>query len=55
MKLEELVEQLRRAYGAELKAVVLYGSAVAGEHSTQRSNYNVLVIANSLPLSALRA
>ncbi len=55
MKLEELVEQLQRAYGAELKAVVLYGSAVAGEHSTQRSNYNVLVIANSLPLSALRA
>lgn len=55
MKLEELVEQLKQAYGTELRAVVLYGSAVAGEHITQRSNYNVLVIANSLPMSALRA
>lgn len=55
MKLEELVEQLKHAYGAELRAVVLYGSAVAGEHITQRSNYNVLVIANSLPMTALRA
>lgn len=55
MKLEELVDQLQRAYGDELRAVVLYGSAVAGEHIGKRSNYNVLVIANSLPLSALRA
>ncbi|MBA3657869.1 MAG: hypothetical protein H0W69_11015 [Gemmatimonadaceae bacterium] len=55
MKLEELVEQLQRAYGAELRAVVLYGSTVAGEHISERSNYNVLVIADSLPLSALRA
>lgn len=55
MKLEELVEQLKQAYGTELRAVVLYGSAVAGEHITQRSNYNVLVIADSLPMSALRA
>lgn len=55
MKLQELVEQLQRAYGAELRAVVLYGSAVAGEHISERSNYNVLVIADSLPLSALRA
>jgi predicted nucleotidyltransferase len=55
MKLEELVEQLQRAYGDQLSAVVLYGSAVAGEHIGDRSDYNVLVIAESLPLSALRA
>ncbi len=55
MKLEELVVQLKQAYGAELRAVVLYGSAVAGEHITQRSNYNVLVVVNALPMSALRA
>ena len=55
MKLEELVEQLQRAYGAELRAVVLYGSAVAGEQVKSGTNYNVLVIANSLPLPALRA
>lgn len=55
MKLEQLVEQLQRAYGDELRAVVLYGSAVAGEHIGEGSNYNVLVIANSLPLPSLRA
>ena len=55
MTLDELVEQLRRAYGDELRAVVLYGSAVAGEHISDRSNYNVLVIADSLPLASLRA
>ncbi len=55
MKLDQLVEQLQLAYGDELRAVVLYGSAVAGEHISERSNYNVLVIANSLPLAALRA
>lgn len=55
MKLEELVEQLQRAYGDQLRAVVLYGSAVAGEHIGDKSDYNVLVIAESLPLASLRA
>jgi predicted nucleotidyltransferase len=55
MKLEELVEQLKLAYGADLRAAVLYGSAVAGEHIAKRSDYNVLVIVESLPLSSLRA
>jgi hypothetical protein len=55
MKLEQLVDQLRQAYGEHLQCVVLYGSAVAGEHIAKKSDYNVLVIADSLPLSALRA
>lgn len=55
MKLEQLVDQLQRAYGDQLRAVVLYGSAVAGEHLGDRSDYNVLVIAESLPLASLRA
>lgn len=54
MKLEELVEQLRLAYGGGLRAVVLFGSAVAGEH-TKKSDYNVLVIVDALPLEKLRA
>ena len=43
MKLDELVDQLKKVYGAQLRAVVLYGSAAAGEHIPKRSDYNVLV------------
>src|ERR687885_789555 len=50
---EQLVEQLRRAYGPELRAVVLYGSAAAGEHVPKRSDYNVLVITDALDFEAL--
>jgi hypothetical protein len=54
MKLEELVKQLQLAYGEGLRSVVLFGSAVAGEH-TKKSDYNVLVVVDSLPLERLRA
>ena len=52
---EELVEQLRRAYGPELRSVVLYGSAAAGEHIPKRSDYNVLVLVDALSLDRLSA
>jgi predicted nucleotidyltransferase len=55
MKLEELVSQLKLAYGDGLRSVVLFGSAVAGEHNPKHSDYNVLVIVDSLPLARLRA
>ncbi|HEY6088324.1 MAG TPA: nucleotidyltransferase domain-containing protein [Gemmatimonadaceae bacterium] len=55
MKLEELVKQLELAYGDGLRAVVLFGSAVAGEHVPRKSDYNVLVIVDALPLERLRA
>lgn len=55
MTLDELVSQLRAAYGDVLHSVVLYGSAAAGEHIPKRSDYNVLVIAKSLPADKLRA
>ena len=55
MTLDELTSQLRAAYGDELRAVVLYGSAAAGEHIPKRSDYNVLVIVEALPLERLRA
>jgi len=55
MKLDELVRQLQLAYGAGLRSVVLFGSAVAGEHKAGKSDYNVLVIVDSLPLDRLRA
>lgn len=52
---EELVEQLRAAYGDALRSVVLYGSAAAGEHIPKRSDYNVLVLVDSLSLDRLSA
>ena len=55
MKLDELVKQLQLAYGGGLRSVVLFGSAVAGEHNPKKSDYNVLVIVDSLPLERLRA
>jgi len=54
MKLEELVSQLLKVYGAQLRAVVLYGSAAAGEHIPKRSDYNVLVIVDEITTQHLR-
>src|ERR1043166_2454112 len=55
MSLDNLVEQLRAVFGRELRSVVLYGSAAAGEHIPKRSDYNVLVIVDSLDLVHLRS
>jgi len=54
MTLEDLVTQLRAAYGSALTAVVLYGSAATAEHF-KRSDYNVLVLVESLDSAALAA
>ena len=54
MRLDELVRQLQLAYGDGLRSVVLFGSAVAGEHHPKKSDYNVLVVVDSLPLDRLR-
>ena len=53
MTLDELVTQLRAAYGAHLSAVVLYGSAAAGEHIPRKSDYNVLVLLDRVEPTAL--
>lgn len=55
MKLDDLVSQLRAAYGDALSAVVLYGSAAGGEHHAKRSDMNILVIAKTLTVSSMRA
>src|SRR5947207_14996974 len=55
MTLEELVSQLRAAFGTALRSVVLYGSAAAGEHIPKRSDLNVLVIVDSLDAPRLAA
>lgn len=55
MTLDELVSQLRAAYGTALQSIVLYGSAAAGEHIAKRSDYNVLVIVDGLDPARLSA
>jgi len=54
MTLDDLVTQLRSVYGTGLRSVVLYGSAAAGQHIPKRSDYNVLVIVDSLAPELLR-
>ncbi len=53
--LTDLVQQLERVWERGLKAVVLYGSGAGGEHIAGRSDYNVLVLVDAVPLDRLRA
>lgn len=55
MSLDELVAQLRAAFRTGLRSVVLYGSAASGEHIPKRSDYNVLVLVDSLDVARLDA
>lgn len=55
MTLDELSARLSQAHGDQLVAVVLYGSAVRGDHYGDRSDQNVLVIVRTLAPAALRA
>jgi hypothetical protein len=55
MTLDELVAQLKEAYGQTLRSVVLYGSAVAGEHIEKKSDYNILVVLDAVSLDRLAA
>jgi len=55
-RLKELVERLNSAAAENLKAVVLYGSAAAGDYSARHSDLNVLCVvgrAGSAELEAL--
>lgn len=52
--LDELVAQLTQALGANLVAVVLYGSAASDEHVAGYSDHNIMVIAESLTNDTLQ-
>ncbi|RPJ53355.1 MAG: nucleotidyltransferase domain-containing protein, partial [Acidobacteria bacterium] len=51
---EQLVEKLKQANPTGLKAVILYGSAAAGDHVGKRSDYNILVVMDQLGLRELK-
>jgi hypothetical protein len=55
MTLDDLVTQLRSAYGTRLSAVVLYGSAAAGEHIPKQSDYNILQLLDRIDWSTVAA
>jgi hypothetical protein len=51
----QLAEELAKALPKQLKCVVLYGSAAAGDFVPGASNYNVLVIVDSLGVAEMDA
>ncbi|HEY0996008.1 MAG TPA: nucleotidyltransferase domain-containing protein [Gemmatimonadaceae bacterium] len=55
MTLDQLVAQLGGAFGDNLEAAVLYGSAARGENFREQSDLNVLVIVRELDLARLDA
>lgn len=54
MTVDQLVAQLRSAFGQELRSVVLYGSAATGE-AMKQSDHNVLVLVDALDVRRLEA
>jgi predicted nucleotidyltransferase len=53
-KLQELVDRLRKAHGERLVSVILYGSAVTGDHHEKFSDLNVLCVLTEVSPAALR-
>lgn len=53
--LDQLVEKLRKALSEDLVSVVLYGSAVSGDHHEKFSDYNVLCVLQQITPAQLRA
>jgi predicted nucleotidyltransferase len=51
--LEQLVEQLQAAVGANLESVVLYGSAVGSDYNEQYSDVNLIVVLRDTDSAAL--
>ena len=52
---ETFVEQVRKALPTGVRSVVLYGSAVAGDHLGRRSDYNMLIVLDRVGVAELKA
>lgn len=52
--LNHLIDDLRATHGDNLAAVILYGSAAAGDHVELRSDYNLLIALNRITPEDLR-
>jgi predicted nucleotidyltransferase len=53
--LEKLIDDLRAAHGDNLAAIVLYGSAATSDHTTPRSDHNLLIALERITPGDLRA
>ena len=53
--ISEFVERIRRAAGANLVAVILYGSAAAGEYVDEHSDVNLLCVLRETSFAAIEA
>ncbi len=53
--LDQLVERMKSAFGADLRSVVLYGSAAAGDFHPQHSDLNLLCVLHRLGVSQLES
>jgi predicted nucleotidyltransferase len=54
-QLDQLVEKLRKALGADLVSVVLYGSAAVGDFHEKFSDYNILCVLTRIAPEQLAA
>jgi len=54
-QLDQLVEKLQKALGADLVSVVLYGSAAVGDYEEKFSDYNVLCVLSRITPAQLGA
>ncbi len=52
---EAFIDDLRTAHGTNLAAVILYGSAAAGDFVRQHSDYNLLIALNRITPKDLRS
>ena len=52
--LQKFVQDVQGVYGEDLLAILLYGSAAAGEHIPGRSDINVVVMLQELTPALLR-
>ncbi|MCX6590022.1 MAG: nucleotidyltransferase domain-containing protein [Acidobacteria bacterium] len=54
-RLDELVEKLKKAHGAELESIVLYGSAASGDFQEKHSDLNVICVLSQIGTKQLRS
>jgi predicted nucleotidyltransferase len=54
-ELDRLVEKMKSAFGADLRSVVLYGSAAGGDFHPQHSDLNVLCVLHRLGVKQLES
>ncbi len=50
---EQMTEKIKQAWADNTVAVILYGSAAAGDYTGRHSDYNLLIVAEDLNISEL--